>query len=178
MRYRFLLILSVLFSVISAFPAEAAKGGTEVPEGTVPYESQSPDWLRARSTCLTRADVVVCKKCVDDDQCGIPDQLGVEGAVHYRKLTSGCPCEGMTVEDSGCTKKITCNFGDDLYSSVAVTFPCPIVYEPDPKYPLVKMLTGILIEWQQGSIEVTGNVPGQLTYKAPLGKNAPTVVGA
>ena len=104
--------------------------------------------------------------------------LGVNGATHYRKLTSGCPCEGMTVEDSGCTKKITCNFGDDLDSSVSVTFPCPIVYDPEPKYPLVKMLTGILIEWKQGSVEVSGGVPGTLTYKAPLGKNAPTVVGA
>lgn len=177
MRYKLTVLLSAILAVFIIFTGISAQG-TEVPEGSVPYEHQSPEWLRARNTCLTRADVVVCKKCVDDDKCGIPDMLGVNGAAHYRKLTSGCPCEGMTVEDSGCTKKITCHFGDDLDSTVSVTFPCPIVYDPEPKYPLVKMLTGILIEWKQGSVEVSGSVPGTLTYKAPLGKNAPTVVGA
>ena len=177
MRYRLTVLLSALLAAFTIFTGISAQG-TEVPEGSVPYKSESPSWLRARNTCLTRADVVVCKECKDDAKCGIPDMLGVDGAAHYRKLTSGCPCEGMTVEDSGCTKKITCHFGDDLDSSVSVTFPCPIVYDPEPKYPLVKMLTGILIEWKQGSVEVSGSVPGTLTYKAPLGKNAPTVVGA
>lgn len=178
MKYRFLLFYAVLLFLLAALPAAGAKGGVEVPEGSVPYESQSADWLRARNTCLKRSDAVICKKCVDDEDCAIPEQLGVEGAAHYRKLTSGCPCEGMTVEDYGCTKKVTCNFGDDLHSSVSVTFPCPVVHDPEPKYPLVRMLTGVLVEWKQGSVDVTGNVPGTLTYKAPLGINAPSVVGA
>ena len=98
MSYRITVFLSTLLAVFIIFTGISAQG-TEVPEGSVPYEHQSPEWLRARNTCLTRADVVVCKKCVDDDKCGIPDMLGVDGAAHYRKLTSGCPCEGMTVED-------------------------------------------------------------------------------
>ena len=106
MRYRLTVLLSALLAAFTLFTGISAQG-TEVPEGSVPYKSESPSWLRARNTCLTRADVVVCKECKDDAKCGIPDMLGVNGAAHYRKLTSGCPCEGMTVEDSGCTKKIT-----------------------------------------------------------------------
>ena len=80
MKYKLTVFLSALLVVFIIFTGISAQG-TEVPEGSVPYEHQSPEWLRARNTCLTRADVVVCKKCVDNDKCGIPYMLGVTNRV-------------------------------------------------------------------------------------------------
>ena len=58
----------------------------------------------------------------------------------------GCPSRPI-ISIRGCEAIISCDLEDDAKTILTINIPCPIVYDANPKYPLVKMLTGILAEW-------------------------------
>lgn len=64
------------------------------------------------------------------------------------QLAGTCPCPGgIDVKQDGCQITFTCRIGGDSDASVTVKTPCPTIRGTDPKYPLVKMLSGTLVEW-------------------------------
>ncbi len=88
-------------------------------------------------------------------------------------LGSGCPCNGgISVTTEGCHIKFTCNIQGDQRASVEVTTPCPTVRGSDPKYPLVKMLSGTLIEWNESPV-ISDNTGGYLSRGAAGGTGGP-----
>lgn len=88
----------------------------------------------------------------------------------YRDIFSGkcgCPSEPVYKID-GCKVTISCDLEDDDATIVTIDIPCPTVAGADPKYPLVKMLTGVLIEWRVGDKVVS---PHRLRYGTISGDN-------
>ncbi|MBQ6518141.1 MAG: hypothetical protein IJI14_05430 [Anaerolineaceae bacterium] len=93
------------------------------------------------------------------------------GGSHYSSLTSGCPCpEGIEIKKNGCSITFVCKIGGDTNAELTATTPCPQVRGTDPKYPLVKMLSGTLIEWN-GYGTVTE--PMTISFGAPGGISSP-----
>ncbi|MBQ6518058.1 MAG: hypothetical protein IJI14_05015 [Anaerolineaceae bacterium] len=87
-------------------------------------------------------------------------------------LASSCPCPGgVEIKQDGCNITFTCKIGGDHDASVTVTSPCPTIRGTDPQYPLVKMLAGTLIEWNEPA-DVT-YTDWELTFGAPAGTGAP-----
>ncbi len=98
---------------------------------------------------------------------------GSGGGNKISSLTSGCPCpDGIQVKTDGCQITFTCSIGGDQNASVSVTTPCPQIMGSDPKYPLVKMLSGTLIEWNKSGVEKS-NLDGYLSWGAPGGTGGP-----
>ncbi len=93
------------------------------------------------------------------------------GGGHYASLTSGCPCpNGIEVQQNGCSLTFVCKIGGDTDAVLTATTPCPQVMGSDPKYPLAKMLSGTLIEWNgYGSV----SEPQVISFGAPNGLSAP-----
>lgn len=68
------------------------------------------------------------------------------------ELASNCPCPGgVEVFQDGCNISVTCVIGGDNDAEFTVKSPCPTVRGSDPKYPLVKMLSGTLVEWNDAA---------------------------
>ena len=88
----------------------------------------------------------------------------------YRERFSGkcgCPSEPVYRFD-GCNITVSCDLEDDDATIVKIDIPCPTVAGADPKYPLVKMLTGVLIEWRVGDKVVS---PHRLRYSTVSAAN-------
>ena len=86
-------------------------------------------------------------------------------------MKSGCPCAGgVKISVDGCHITFTCETADDHNTSVSITTPCPVIRGSDPKYPLVKMLSGTLVEWTE-PVYSDGIV--NVSYGAPNGIGEP-----
>ncbi len=95
------------------------------------------------------------------------------GAPLINALGSGCPCNGgISVATEGCHIKFTCNISGDQSAAIEVTTPCPTVHGTDPKYPLVKMLSGTLVEWNESPV-ISDNTGGYLSRGAAGGTGSP-----
>ncbi len=83
------------------------------------------------------------------DGTGCPNTA--ENVQHkYRNKMSGkcgCPSTPQYKVD-GCNITISCDLEDASAATVEVKVPCPTVAVTDPQYPLVKMLSGTLVEWR------------------------------
>lgn len=91
------------------------------------------------------------------------------GPTLINPISGGCPCiGGVTVETNGCHIIFKCNMGGDQNASIEITTPCPTVRGSDPKYPLVKMLSGTLIEWNNEPT-IKDGTGGYLSRGAPGG---------
>ena len=88
-------------------------------------------------------------------------------------LSGGCPCAGgISVETEGCHIRFICKTGGDQNASIEVFTPCPSVRGSDPKYPLVKMLSGTLIEWND-SPSIYDETEGYISRGAAGGTDGP-----
>ena len=72
-------------------------------------------------------------------------------SVYHSKMSGkcGCPSEPI-VKVNGCNITVSCGLEDDAHTIVKLDIPCPTVAGTDPKYPLVRMLSGTLVEWRIG----------------------------
>ena len=87
-------------------------------------------------------------------------------------LRSNCPCPGgIEVTQNGCDIIFTCKIGGDGDASVSVMSPCPTVRGTDPQYPLVKMLSGTLVEWNEPALVRRNGA--QVSWGASGGPGAP-----
>ena len=91
------------------------------------------------------------KRCLvgnfGSDGCG-----GMNPPQAYRSKMSGkcgCPSEPV-IKIDGCHITVSCGLEDDERNVVTLDIPCPTVAGTDPKYPLVRMLSGTLVEWRVG----------------------------
>ena len=71
--------------------------------------------------------------------------------VYRDKMSGKCGCPSKPVyKIDGCQVTVSCDLEDDNATLVKIDIPCPTVAGTDPKYPLVKMLSGTLVEWRVG----------------------------
>ena len=88
-------------------------------------------------------------------------------------LGSDCPCpKGTKVTEDEEGIHFTCDIGSDDDITVVITAPYPTVAGVNPQYPLVGMLSGVIVEWEDG-VGIEGFVPGRLTFGAPNGTDEP-----
>ena len=73
----------------------------------------------------------------------------------------GCPTKPKIIV-RGCDVLVSCDLDDDNNTVVQFKIPCPTIADSDPKYPLVKMLSGSLIEWNVSEKRV--KPPSTITY--------------
>ena len=134
------------------------------PEGT--HKAVIGNWFQ--SGALTQ----ICEQ--SDEPVNFQEALEIfndNGGSRHDALTSGCPCpDGIEVRQDGCSLTFICKIGGDADAELTATTPCPQVRGSDPKYPLVKMLSGTLIEWN-GYGDV--NEPMQVSFGAPGGPGMP-----
>ena len=93
---------------------------------------------------------------------------------YYDKMSGKCGCPSTPqYKVDGCNITISCDLEDDSAATVEVKIPCPTVAVTDPQYPLVKMLSGILVEWKNanayGSSEDGSVTIGTLTFDSKPG---------
>ena len=88
------------------------------------------------------------------------------------ELRSNCPCPGgVEVFVSGCDIIFHCKIGGDNDATVTVVSPCPTVRGSDPQYPLVKMLSGTLVEWNEPAMVMRNTL--DVSWGASGGAGAP-----
>ncbi|MBQ6517648.1 MAG: hypothetical protein IJI14_02955 [Anaerolineaceae bacterium] len=91
------------------------------------------------------------KRCTGyvGDGTGCPNTPAAVPHEYYDKMSGKCGCPTTPkYKVNGCNITISCDLEDDSATIVEVKVPCPTVAATDPKYPLVKMLSGTLIEWR------------------------------
>ena len=110
----------------------------------------------------------ICTAGTDDDGDGFVCPPNEPPALVPRIKNADCPCiGGLKVEMDGCTAHLSCTLDEDKRYTANVELPCPHVADPNPEYPLVKMLSGTLVEWLLPEIEL--DVPKFLGRGAPAG---------
>ena len=83
--------------------------------------------------------------------------------VYLDKLSGLCGCPTKPkIEIKGCEFHVSCDLADDNNTVIGFTVPCPTVASTDPQYPLVKMLSGTLVEWRVSDKRV--KAPSTITY--------------
>lgn len=83
--------------------------------------------------------------------------------IYLDRLSGNCGCPSKpTIIINGCEAIIKCGLEDDSATLLTIKIPCPTVYDAEPKYPLVKMLTGILAEWDVD--KERKKTPATITY--------------
>lgn len=93
-----------------------------------------------------------------------------------KALSSDCPCPGgLEIKQNGCKYHITCKVGGDHDAYFEADVPCPSIKGTDPQYPLVKMLSGTLIEWDKG---VSSSFHEGVSDGAPDGIENSAMLGA
>ena len=92
---------------------------------------------------------------------------------YYDKMSGKCGCPSTPqYKVDGCNITISCDLEDDSAATVEVKVPCPTVAVTDPQYPLVKMLSGTLVEWKKSGV-AESNLDGFLSWGAPGGTGEP-----
>lgn len=81
------------------------------------------------------------------------DKYGCPGMnsphIYYDKMSGNCGCPTKPkIKIKDCAIEVSCDLDDDDENIVKLTIPCPTAVVTDPKYPLVKMLAGTLVEWR------------------------------
>ena len=80
---------------------------------------------------------------------GCPGTGSTNPHVYLDKMSGKCGCPSKPVyKIDGCNVTVSCDLEDDASTIVKINIPCPTVAGTDPKYPLVKMLSGTLVEWR------------------------------
>ncbi|MBQ6517233.1 MAG: hypothetical protein IJI14_00850 [Anaerolineaceae bacterium] len=93
--------------------------------------------------------------------CGCPGKNPPHIYLDKMSGLCGCPSEPQIVV-KGCNITVSCDLEDDAHTIVKLEIPCPTASNTDPKYPLVKMLSGTLVEWRVNNGRV--QAPATLTY--------------